>query len=141
MGSANARRRDEDDTTTMTRIFTISSGAATPRTECSAWAIQGWSDATGIDETAARAIPSSEMLPAPRKNAVQTLAGGPGRSPAAITSHRNSSAGATAAVPMTVGRDSSSSIWMAIMPFFRQFHGQITALRPQVADDRAWPGG
>ena len=31
--------------------------------------------------------------------------GGPGRSSAAITSHSNSSAGATAAAPMTVGRD------------------------------------
>ena len=50
------------------------------------------------------------MLAAPSRNAVQTLAGGPGRSSAAITSHSISSAGATAAVPMTVGRDSSRFI-------------------------------
>ena len=58
----------------------------------------------------ARARPSREMLAAPRKKAVQTRTAGPGRSSVAITSHRNSSAGATAAVPMTVGRDSSRSI-------------------------------
>ena len=45
-------------------------------------------DAKGVAPT-----PSSEMLPAPRKNAVQTFAGGPGRSPAAITSHRNKQRG------------------------------------------------
>ena len=41
---------------------------------------------------------------------IQTCGGGPGRSSAAITSHRISSAGAIAAAPITVGRDSSSSI-------------------------------
>src|ERR1700733_1642322 len=45
------------------------------------------------------------MLAAPRKNAVQNLVGGPGRSSAATTSHSTSSAGAMAAVPMTVGRE------------------------------------
>ena len=58
----------------------------------------------------ARTAPSSEMLAAPSRNAAQTLAGGPGRSSAATTSHRINSAGATAAVPMTVGRDSRTSI-------------------------------
>src|SRR4051812_30719771 len=55
-------------------------------------------------------MPSSEMLAAPRKKALHTRSGGPGRSSVAITSHSNSKAGATAAVPMTVGRDSSRSI-------------------------------
>src|SRR5579872_3266317 len=54
------------------------------------------------------------MLAAPRRNAVQILTGGPGRSPAATTSHRISSAGATAAVPMTVGRDSRTNISIAL---------------------------
>ncbi len=51
-------------------------------------------------------MPSSEMLAAPSRNAVQTWAGGPGRSSAAMTSHSISSAGAMAAVPMTVGNAS-----------------------------------
>ncbi len=72
-----------------------------------------------IAANGARATPNSEMLAAPSRNAAHTLAGGPGRSPAAITSHRISSAGATAAVPMTVGRDSSRFIEVADMPFFR----------------------
>src|ERR1700677_1245699 len=94
----------------MTRILTVSSGRATPNTECSAWATQGFSGAARIDKNGARATPSNEMLAAPRKNAVQTLAGGPGRSSAATTSHSTSSAGAMAAVPMTVGREASRFI-------------------------------
>src|ERR1700680_2462640 len=95
---------------TMTRILTVSSGAATPNTECNACATQGFSGPARIEANGARATPNREMLAAPSRNAVQTLAGGPGRSPAAITSHSISSAGATAAVPMTVGVDSRSSI-------------------------------
>src|SRR5580700_2481479 len=95
----------------MTRILTVSSGSATPKSECSPCAAQGFSGAVRIDMKGARISPSSEMLAAPRKKAVHTLAGGPGRSPAATTSHRMSSAGATAAVPMTVGRDSRTSIY------------------------------
>ena len=62
------------------------------------------------------------MLAAPSRNAVQTLRGGPGRSSAATTSHRISSAGAMAAVPMTVGRDSRRFIRMANKPFFPIIH-------------------
>ena len=94
----------------MTRILTVSSGRATPNTECSACATQGFSGAARIDRNGARATPSSEMLAAPSRNAVQTLAGGPGRSSAATTSHSISSAGAMAAVPMTVGREASKFI-------------------------------
>src|SRR5579883_910751 len=64
-----------------------------------------------------RTAPNIEMLAAPRKKAVHILTGGPGRSPAATTSHRMSSAGATAAVPMTVGRDSRTSISIALFEF------------------------
>src|SRR5215213_2641930 len=103
IGSANGRRRAE--TATMTSILTISSGAATPNTERRASAAHGFSGVARIKANGARTSPSNEMLAAPRKNALQTLAGGPGRSPAAITSHNISNAGATAAVPMTVGRD------------------------------------
>src|SRR5665811_1764715 len=59
----------------MTRILTVSSGRATPRTECNTCATQGLSGAARIDMNGARATPSSEMLAAPRKKAVQTLAG------------------------------------------------------------------
>src|ERR1700678_3247735 len=106
----------------MTRILTISSGAATPNTECSTCVTQGFSGALRIDMNGARATPSSEMLAAPSTNAVQTLAGGPGRSSAAITSHNTSSAGAIAAVPMTVGREARRFIGMANMPFFDVFY-------------------
>src|SRR5260370_9329222 len=58
----------------------------------------------------AGAMPSNEMLAAPSRKATQTRAGGPGRASAAITSHNTSNAGAIAAAPITVGRDSSSSI-------------------------------
>ena len=102
----------------MTRILTVSSGSATPNTECNAWATHGFSGVASNEANGARAAPNSEMLAAPRRNAIQTLAGEPGRSPAAITSHKISSAGATAAVPMTVGRDSRRFIGMANMPFF-----------------------
>ena len=81
------------------------------------------------------------MLAAPSRKAIQTLAGGPGRSPAAITSHKISSAGAIAAVPMTVGRDSSRSIWWAGMPFFRAIRpGKVATAtassRPRLVPDR-----
>ena len=75
--------------------------------------IQGCSGTANSDVNGARTTPSSEMLAAPSRNAVQTRAGGPGRSPAAITSHRISSAGAMAAVPITVGRDWRRSIYGA----------------------------
>ena len=142
-GKAEPRRRTIDhgvhrirersppcvETATMTRILTISSGAATPNIECSACATQGFSGAASILANGARAKPSSEMLAAPSRNAVQTLTGGPGRSPAAITSHNISSAGATAAVPMTVGRDLRRFIGMASMPSFRLV-GALKACRP-----------
>src|SRR6267154_6897331 len=113
----------------MTRILTVSSGRATPNSECSACATQGFSGAAKIDRNGARRIPNSEMLAAPNTNAVQTLAGGPGRSSAATTSHNISSAGATAAVPMTVGRDSRRFIRMANMPSFFRFVGALKAGR------------
>ena len=118
----------------MTRILTVSSGRATPNTECKARATQGFSGAASIEANGARTTPSSEMLAAPSRKAVQTLAGGPGRSSAAITSHSNSSAGATAAVPITVGRDSRRFISMANMPFFPSIYrakraGSATASR------------
>ena len=93
---------------------------------------RGVFEAADIAANGARATPSSEMLAAPRRNAVQTLAGGPGRSSAAITSHKISSAGATAAVPMTVGRDSRTFIGMANMPLFRVIY-RSKRLRPHVA--------
>src|SRR6266576_2753422 len=89
----------------MTSTLTISSGAATPKIECSTCATQGFSGVSRIELKGARATPKSEMLAAPSRNAIQTLAGDPGRSPAAITSHNISSAGATAAAPTTLGRD------------------------------------
>src|SRR6478735_894293 len=119
----------------MTRILTVSSGIATPNTECTARATQGFSGAANIDANGARATPNSEMLAAPSRKAVQTLAGGPGCSSAAITSHSNSSAGATAAVPMTVGRDSRRFIAMANMPFFRVIY-RVAGVRPQAAVSR-----
>src|SRR5258705_2569466 len=69
------------------------------------------------------------MLAALSINAVQSLMGGPGRSPGAITSHNISRAGATAAVPMTVGRDSRRFIRMANMPSFFRFVGALKAGR------------
>jgi len=120
IGAAKRLRRGE--TATMTRILTVSSGRATPNSECSACATQGFSGAAKIDRKGARKIPYSEMLAAPNTNAVQTLAGGPGRSSAATTSHNISSAGATAAVPMTVGRDSRMSIEAANILFFPVIH-------------------
>ena len=102
----------------MTRILTISSGAATPNTECNTCVTQGFPGAFRIGMKGARATPKSEILAAPSRNAVQTLAGGPGRSSAAITSHNTNSAGATAAVPMTVGSDARRFMAMANMPFF-----------------------
>ena len=80
----------------------------------------GMSGTASSDANGARTMPSSEMLAAPSRNAVQTLAGGPGRSSAAITSHRIKSAGAIAAVPMTVGRDSRRSIWTGRYAIFRE---------------------
>ena len=102
----------------MTRIFTTSSGSATPNTACCACASHGLAGAPNRLANGARMRPSRRMLAAPSANAVQTFSGGPGRSPAATTSHRISSAGATAAVPSTVGRDSSRFIWTADRPFF-----------------------
>src|ERR1700758_642930 len=102
----------------MTRIFTVSSGGGTPNTECNAWSSQGLSGATATQANGARTAPRSEMLAAPSTKAVQILAGGPGRSAAATTSQRINSAGATAAVPITVGRDARRFIWMAYMPFY-----------------------
>src|SRR3984957_16658753 len=116
MGSVNGLRHTE--TRAMTRILTLSSGSATPNSECRACAAHGFSGADNSDMKGVRISPSKEMLAAPRKKAVQTLSGGPGRSPAATTSHRISSAGATAAVPITVGRDSSRFICAADRPFF-----------------------
>src|SRR5258708_3792900 len=55
-------------------------------------------------------MPRNEMLAAPSRKATQPRAGGRGRSSGAITSHNTSNAGAIAAAPITVGRDSSSSI-------------------------------
>src|SRR6478672_6298256 len=97
----------------MTRILTVSSGRATPNTAYRLCANQGFSGATSIATKGLRAAPNGEMLAAPRRNAVHTFAGGPGLSPAAITSHKSSSAGATAAVPMTVGRDARRFIGAA----------------------------
>src|SRR5258705_4784769 len=116
----------------MTRILTVSSGRATPNTECTARATQGFSGAANIEANGARTTPSSEMLAAPSTKAVQTLAGGPGCSSAAITSHSNSSAGATAAAPITVGRDSSRFIRMTNMPVFRVVY-RAAGVRPQAA--------
>lgn len=106
----------------MTKILTASSGAATPNIERTACATQGFSGAARIDVKGARAKPSTEMLAAPRKKAAHTFAGGPGRSPAAITSHSISSAGATAAVPITLGRDARRFIGAANMPFLLDIH-------------------
>src|SRR5581483_9445662 len=108
MGSVSGLR--QADTPAMTRILIASSGSATPNRECSPCASQGFSGAVNKDMKGARITPNTEMLAAPRKKAVHILTGGPGRSPAATTSQRMSSAGATAAVPMTVGRDSRTSI-------------------------------
>src|SRR3954447_1455478 len=120
IGSTNGRRRAE--TATMTRILTISSGAATVNTERRACAAHGFSTAGRSSANGARITPRKEMLAAPRKNALHTLAGGPGRSPAAITSHNISSAGATAAVPITVGSDARRFIGRADMPCFPELH-------------------
>src|SRR3954465_9378206 len=98
----------------MTRTLTISSGAATPKTERSACVIQAFPGTARIAANGALAIPRSEMLAAPSRKAIQTRAGGPGRSSAAMTSHSTNNAGAIAAAPMTVGRDSSSSICMEL---------------------------
>src|SRR5258705_341663 len=73
--------------------------------------------------------PNSEMGGAPTKNGAKTLGGGRGASPAGITSHNISRAGATAAVPMTVGRDSRRFIRMANMPSFFRFVGALKAGR------------
>src|SRR5512139_1706650 len=108
MGSANALRLAE--TTTMAMTFTASSGSATPKIECMTSAVQGLSGAATIEANGARKSPNSEMLAAPSRKAVQTWAGGPGRSSAAMTSHSSRSAGATAAVPTTVGNASSRFI-------------------------------
>src|SRR5947209_2944602 len=97
----------------MTSILTASSGAAAPNTECSAWAIQRFSGAARIEANRARATARSGKLAATRKNAGQTVTGGPGCSPAEITSHNINRAGATAAVPITVGRDASRFIGTA----------------------------
>src|SRR5260370_18223050 len=83
----------------MTRILTVSSGRATPNTECRARATQGFSGAANIDANGAGTTLKSEMLAAPSRKAVQTLAGGLGRSSAATTTPRNNSAGATAPFP------------------------------------------
>jgi len=90
----------------MTRILTASSGSATPNTERRTSATQARSGVASSLANGARTTPNNEMLAAPSRNAVQIFSGGPGRSSAAITSHRINSAGATAAVPITVGRDS-----------------------------------
>src|SRR5689334_3638562 len=120
MGST-PRLRLREPTARITSTLTISSGAATPSSECMIDASQGWSGPTTSNfANGARAKPSREMLAAPRKKADHTRSTGPGRSSVAITSHRNNSAGATAAVPITVGRDSSSSITLnADRPDFR----------------------
>jgi hypothetical protein len=55
-------------------------------------------------------MPSREMLAAPSRKAVQTFGAGPGRSSAAMTSHKIRSAGAIAAVPMTEGREAKRFI-------------------------------
>src|SRR3569832_250543 len=108
MGSLKGLRHT--DTVAITRIFTLSSGSATPNSECSTCASHGLSGADRSAAKGARTTPRMEMLAAPRKKAVHTLVGGPGRSSAATTSHKMSNAGATAAVPITVGRDSRRSI-------------------------------
>src|SRR5271156_2916903 len=111
-------------TATMASILTASSGKATPNTECNTSATHGFSGAASSLANGARTTPNSEMLAAPSRNAVQTFSGGPGRSSAAITSHRISSAGATAAVPITVGRDSRRFIETAdraTFPYYLQF--------------------
>src|SRR6185437_6785889 len=86
---------------------TSSSGAAMPKTERKINSSHGDSVMLSIGANGARINPSSDMLAAPSTNAAQTIAGGPGRSSAAITSQSSSSAGAMAAAPMTVGRVSS----------------------------------
>ena len=70
----------------MTRILTISSGAAMPKIARKASASPGLSLMASSDMNGARAAPSSEILAAPSRNAAQTWNGGPGRSSAAITS-------------------------------------------------------
>ena len=77
--------------------------------------------ATSSRRNGARTTPNSEMLAAPSRNAVQILGAGPGRSSAAITSQRISSAGAMAAVPMTVGREARRFIGMADMAIFLRY--------------------
>ena len=111
----------QSSTAAMTRIFTASSGSATPNTACMRLRQPGIVGARNRLTKGARTRPSSEMLAAPSTNAVQTLTGGPGRSPAATTSHSISSAGAMAAVPITVGRASSRFIWIADRPFFADY--------------------
>src|SRR6516165_3644220 len=105
----------------MTRSLTVSSGSATPKSECIICAIQGLSGEGRTDRTGVRTIPNSEILAAPSRKALQTLAGGPGRSSAATTSQSTSSAGATAAVPITVGRDSRTSIQVGKYAIFQKY--------------------
>jgi len=94
----------------MTRIFTISSGAAMPNTACSTMVQVGSSVRPGMAANSARGKPSREMLAAPSRKDTQTSPGGPGRSSAAMTSQSTSKAGATAAMPITVGSDSRVSM-------------------------------
>src|ERR1043165_1527348 len=94
----------------ITRTFTISSGAATPKTERRPCVIQGFPGTARIAANGARAMPNREMLAAPRMKASQTRPGEPGRSSAAMTSQSTSNAGAMAATPIDVGRAWSSSM-------------------------------
>src|SRR5205814_4776560 len=98
------------DTAMIMRTFTISSGAATPKTERRPCVIQGFPGTARIAANGARAIPKREMLAAPSKKASHTRVGGPGRSSAAMTSQSTSNAGAMAATPIDVGRACSNNI-------------------------------
>src|SRR4051794_3501083 len=111
----------------MTRTLTISSGTAMPKIACKASACAGLSVRASSDLNGTRASPKSEMLAAPSRNAAQIWKGGPGRSSAAITSQSINSAGAMAAAPMTVGRDSSRNIGQGIYRYLLNDRRQRSA--------------
>ena len=128
--------RRRTDTATMTRTFTISSGAATPKTERRPCVIQGFPGTARMAANGARAIPNSEMLAAPSTKASHTRAGGPGRSSAAMTSHSTSNAGAMAATPIDVGRAWSSSMQGALLPRLNENGRKFSRLQESLTRTR-----
>ena len=107
IGETSARRHD---TATMTRILTISSGSGDAEYRMQGLGNPGVvGDGEQCGKRRARDAQQRNAGGAEQKRDPD-LAGGPGRSSAAITSHSTSNAGAIAAAPITVGRDSSKSI-------------------------------